>query len=214
MVDEATDFSMLELACMASLTSLDSQSFFACGDFNQRITTTGIRQRDQLKWILPSISVRTVQFVYRQSRKLNAFAAELLRVQGGDLSALGQIPDESTHDGVNPVLFEGANVDRGTRWIAGRVKEVERSVQQLPTIAVLVNSEEDVKPTAERLSRYLEEVNLRAVACEEGKALGEGTDVRVFDIQHIKGLEFEAVFFTGIDRLAQHRHRLKDALCR
>ena len=210
MVDEATDFSMLELACMASLTSLDSQSFFACGDFNQRITTTGIRQRDQLKWILPSLSVRTVQLVYRQSRKLNAFAAELLRLQSGDLSALGQVPDESNHDGVNPVLFEGASDDAGNRWIAERIKEVERSVQQLPTIAVLVNSEEEVKPTAERLSRYLEAVSLSAVACEEGKALGEGTDVRVFDIQHIKGLEFEAVFFAGIDTLAHDEPDLFD----
>lgn len=210
MVDEATDFSMLELACMASLTSLESQSFFACGDFNQRITTTGIRQRDQLKWILPSLSVRTVQLVYRQSRKLNAFAAELLRLQGGDLSALGQVPDESTHEGVNPVLFEGASDDAVNQWIADRIKEVERSVQQLPTIAVLVNSEEEVKPTAERLSRYLEDVSLSAVACEEGKALGEGTDVRVFDIQHIKGLEFEAVFFAGIDTLAQEKPDLFD----
>ncbi|CAA0078284.1 ATP-binding domain-containing protein [Zhongshania aliphaticivorans] len=210
MVDEATDFSMLELACMASLTSLESQSFFACGDFNQRITTTGIRQRDQLKWILPSISIRTVQLVYRQSRKLNAFAAELLRLQGGDLSALGQVPDESTHEGVNPVLFEGASDDSGIRWIAERIKEVERSVQQLPTIAVLVNSESEVKPTAERLSRYLEDISLSAVACEEGKALGEGTDVRVFDIQHIKGLEFEAVFFSGIDSLAKEQPELFD----
>lgn len=209
-VDEATDFSMLELACMASLTSLDSQSFFACGDFNQRITTTGIRQRDQLKWILPSISVKTVRLVYRQSRKLNAFAAEMLRLQSGDLSALGQVPDESNHEGVNPVLFEGASDDAGNRWIAERIKEVERSVQQLPTIAVLVNSEEEVKPTAERLSRYLEDVSLSAVACEEGKALGEGTDVRVFDIQHIKGLEFEAVFFAGIDTLAQENPDLFD----
>ncbi|MEJ2043637.1 MAG: hypothetical protein P8X89_10220 [Reinekea sp.] len=46
MVDEATDFSMLELACMTNLTSMESKSFFACGDFNQRITTTGIRQWD------------------------------------------------------------------------------------------------------------------------------------------------------------------------
>lgn len=210
MVDEATDFSMLELACMANLTNLDRRSFFACGDFNQRITATGIRQREQLEWILPSLSVRTVQLVYRQSRKLNVFAAELLRLQGGDLSALGQVPDESTHEGVNPVLFEGANDDSGTCWIAERIKEVERSVQQLPTIAVLVNSEEEVKPTAEQLSRYLEEVNLSAVACEEGKVLGEGTDVRVFDIQHIKGLEFEAVFFAGVDRLVREKPDLFD----
>lgn len=209
MVDEATDFSMLELGCMANLTQLESQSFFACGDFNQRITLTGIRHRDQLSQVLPSISIRTVQFVYRQSRKLNGFVAELLRLQGGDLTTQGKVPDESNHDGVNPVLYENAGED-GIFWIAERIKDVERSVQQLPTIAVLVNSEEDVKPTAERLSHYLEEVSLNAVACEEGKALGEGTDVRVFDIQHIKGLEFEAVFFTGIDRLAQETPELFD----
>ena len=81
-------------------------------------------------------------------------------------------------------------------------------VKQMPTIAVLVNAEEDVKPMADRLTSYLEEVNLKAVACEEGKALGENADVRVFDIQHIKGLEFEAVFFVGVDRLAEQKPEL------
>ncbi|MBA6411766.1 ATP-binding domain-containing protein [Parahaliea sp. F7430] len=210
MVDEATDFSMLELACMESLAAPSTQSFFACGDFNQRITTTGIRTLKQLNWLSPSLSIRSVQLVYRQSRKLNAFAGELLRLQCGDLSALGQVPEESNHEGVSPVLCEGATGDEAMCWIADRIKEVEKEVQQLPTIAVLVNSELEVKTTAERLSHYLEEVNLSAVACEEGKALGEGTDVRVFDIQHIKGLEFEAVFFVGIDELAMQKPELFD----
>lgn len=205
MVDEATDFSMLQLACMESLTSLKSKSFFACGDFNQRITSSGIRNQQQLSWISDHLSVEKIQIVYRQSRTLNAFAGELLRTQGGDLSALGIVPEESNHIGVKPVLYENAG-DRGSvTWIAERIMEVERSVQQLPTIAVLVNSEEEVKPMAERLASCLEEINLNVIACEEGKALGEGTDIRVFDIQHIKGLEFEAVFFTGIDKLAQDK---------
>jgi len=66
------------------------------------------------------------------------------------------------------------------------------------------------KPMAEKLSSLLEEVNLSVVACEEGKALGEGTDIRVFDVQHIKGLEFEAVFFAGIDKLAEEKPGLFD----
>ena len=33
--------------------------------------------------------------------------------------------------------------------------------------------------------------------------MGQDSDVRVFDVQHIKGLEFEAAFFLGIDRLAR-----------
>jgi len=31
----------------------------------------------------------------------------------------------------------------------------------------------------------------------------QDNQVRVFDVQHIKGLEFEAVFFVGLDRLAK-----------
>ncbi len=42
LVDEATDFSPLQLACMAALTHPRLRSFFACGDFNQRLTTWGL----------------------------------------------------------------------------------------------------------------------------------------------------------------------------
>jgi len=41
------------------------------------------------------------------------------------------------------------------------------------------------------------------VGCKEGHIAGDAREVRVFDVQHIKGLEFEAVFFVGIDGLAQ-----------
>lgn len=40
--------------------------------------------------------------------------------------------------------------------------------------------------------------------------VGQESSVRVFDIQHIKGLEFEAVFFLGVDRLAQLQPELFD----
>jgi superfamily I DNA/RNA helicase len=41
-VDEATDFSPIQLDCMAALCDPATQSFLACGDFNQRITEWGI----------------------------------------------------------------------------------------------------------------------------------------------------------------------------
>ena len=210
MVDEATDFSVLQLACMESLTSLQTKSFFACGDFNQRITSTGIRQKQQLSWISPNISIRVVELVYRQSRLLNEFSSELLKIQGGDLSAIGKLPEHSNHQGVSPVLIEEIEEEDVARWISERIKEVEHSASVLPTIAVLVNSEQEVKPMAKMLTNYLEEMSLSAVACEEGKSLGEGTDIRVFDIKHIKGLEFEAVFFVDIDELAQEQPDLFD----
>lgn len=87
--------------------------------------------------------------------------------------------------------------------------EVEKTVKEMPTVAVLVNRAEDVEPMAEQLTKHLESINLRAVACDE-RSLGEGTDVRVFEIRHIKGLEFEAVFFVDVDRLAELKPDLFD----
>jgi len=208
MVDEATDFSALELACMEGLAALPGRSFFACGDFNQRITATGIRSMEHLAWISNAIAPTTINLVYRQSRKLNAFAGELLKLMGGDLSAHGELPENSTHDGIPPALLEHAG-SHSAAWIADRIIEVERTVREMPTIAVLVNREEDAGPMADQLTKQLEAINLRAVACNE-RTLGEGTDVRVFAIHHIKGLEFEAVFFVGVDRLAEMKPHLFD----
>ena len=208
MVDEATDFSALELACMESLAASPGKSFFACGDFNQRITASGLRSRDQLAWVSGDISPEAINLVYRQSRALNAFAGELLQLMGGDMSAHGGLPADSTHDGIAPALLEQAGSGSAS-WIADRIKEVERTVKEMPTVAVLVNRQEDVEPMARQLTKCLEDINLRAVACDE-RTLGEGTDVRVFEIRHIKGLEFEAVFFVDVDRLAELKPDLFD----
>jgi len=211
MVDEATDFSVLQLACMRMLTSLKTNSFFACGDFNQRITHQGVASLEQLNWIIPSLSSRRINTVYRQSKLLNQFAKLLIEITGGDVESLGNLPADYMHDGVSPLLVENVdNIDSAAEWIAGQVHVIEKTLKVLPTIAVLVNAESEVKPMTEALNQYLEDMSLKAVACEEGKSLGEGTDIRVFDIQHIKGLEFEAVFFAGVDKLASNKPDLFD----
>ncbi|MBC8386213.1 MAG: ATP-binding domain-containing protein, partial [Gammaproteobacteria bacterium] len=211
LADEATDFSVLQLACMESLTRIESLSFFACGDFNQRITGNGIRSIDQLKWINPRLKEEKITTVYRQSQALNDFAKLLLETQGGDLSSLGKLPENSNHYGVKPVLKEKtSSLEEIASWLANRIAEIEQAVGQTPTIAVLVNSEDEVKPLAEALGPCLENLSLQAVGCLEGQSLGQGKDVRVFDVQHIKGLEFEAVFFIGIDQLAEKIPELFD----
>lgn len=85
-------------------------------------------------------------------------------------------------------------------WLAKRIQEIDRMVQKSTTIAILVNDEEQVEALATALNDELEEINLSAVACKDGKVVGNDRDVRVFNIQHIKGLEFEAVFFVSLDQ--------------
>jgi len=211
LVDEATDFSVLQLACMESITSMDSQSLFACGDFNQRITGNGIRTLDQLRWVSPRLKDEKITTVYRQSKVLNEFSRLLIELQGGDVTSLGVLPDSSTHQGVQPVLSESKeNIENTATWLAQRISEIEVMVQQFPSIAILVNREEEVGPMADALNQQLEETNLRAKACHEGQSLGQENDVRVFDVRYIKGLEFEAVFFVDVDLLAENMPDLFD----
>lgn len=67
LVDEVTDFSPLQIACMAALSHNQVNSFFACGDFNQRMTAWGSRSMDEIDWAHPGIDVRKLTVIYRQS---------------------------------------------------------------------------------------------------------------------------------------------------
>lgn len=209
-VDEATDFSPIQLACMAALAHPRIRSFFACGDFNQRLTIWGSRSTDDLKWVFSDIDIKEITVSYRQSRQLNELARAIIRSVGGsDQNAT--LPEYVDNEGVAPALLESA-LDSQTvvSWLADQVREIERFVKQLPSTAVFVNSEAEVGPLAEALNANLADDNIRAVACHQGQVMGQDNDVRVFDIQHIKGLEFEAVFFISIDRLATLQPKLFD----
>jgi hypothetical protein len=75
LVDEATDFSPIQLACMAALAHPRLRSFFACGDFNQRLTTWGARSADDLKWVFADFDIKEITVSYRQSKQLNDWPA-------------------------------------------------------------------------------------------------------------------------------------------
>lgn len=205
LVDEATDFSPVQLACMAELANPDANSFFACGDFNQRITTWGVRDEEQLRWVRKDIDIREVRISYRQSRQLHDFAHRLALAAGGT-PVLASLPEHVDNEGVAPALMTySSSIEDTAAWLSKRIVEIEAAVRPrpLPAVAVLVNGEDQVQPIADALRELLEEHNLRAVACPEGRVIGQANDVRVFDVQHIKGLEFEAVFFVDVDRLAE-----------
>lgn len=202
LVDEATDFSPIQLACMAALAHPRLRSFFACGDFNQRLTTWGARSADEMKWVFADIDIKGITVSYRQSKQLNDLARAMIRAVGGTEQNVS-LPAHMDSVGVAPALVEhAAEMPVIVSWLADRIREIERFVGQLPSTAIFVNAEDDVAPVAEALNAALAEHNIQVIACREGQAVGQESNVRVFDIQHIKGLEFEAVFFVGIDQLA------------
>lgn len=211
-VDEAPDFSPVQLACMRALAGKPIDSFFACGDFNQRVTEWGTRNEESLKWVESGFDVRRVAISYRQSRQLHEFAHELLTLKG-DHSAGAELPDDVNNEAVDPVLaIHLSGHDAVADWLSTRLIEIEKAISPnpLPSTAVLVHSEDEVRPVTDALNRALEDQNLRAVACVDGQIIGRDDEIRVFDVRHIKGLEFEAVFFIGIDKLAELEPQLFD----
>lgn len=210
LVDEATDFSPLQIACMAALCHSRMRSFFACGDFNQRLTTWGSRSLEEIKWVFPEIEVKEITVSYRQTRQLNELARAIILAAGGTDPRV-TLPKDVKSEGVAPALLEGASdLASVVDWLAHRIREIERFVGQLPSIAIFVNNESEVEPVANALSEALADENTPVVACPKGQVRGQDNDVRVFDLQHIKGLEFEAVFFIGVDRLAALHPQLFD----
>lgn len=202
LVDEATDFSPIQLACMAALTHPRLRSFFACGDFNQRLTTWGTRSTEDLKWVFADFEIKEITVSYRQSRQLIDLARAMIYTIDGTEQNVS-LPDQVENVGVAPALLEHAAARTAViDWLAERIREIERFVGQLPSTAIFVNGEDNVELVAEALNAVLSEQNIYVIACREGQAVGQESNVRVFDIQHIKGLEFEAVFFIGVDQLA------------
>lgn len=202
LVDEATDFSPIQLACMAALAHPRLRSFFACGDFNQRLTTWGARSTEELKWVFTDFDIKEITVSYRQSKQLNDLARAMIRAVGGTEQNVS-LPAHVNSGGVAPSLLENANETTAVvSWLADRIREIERFVGQLPSTAIFVNTEDDVAPVAEALNEALSEHNIQVIACREGQVVGQENNVRVFDIQHIKGLEFEAVFFVSVNQLA------------
>jgi hypothetical protein len=208
-VDEATDFSPLQLACMASLCDPEARSFLACGDFNQRITKWGSRSTADLKWVFPDMDIRTIVVTYRHTRQLNALAHRLVELSGPN-AAPAELPAFVDNEGVKPVLGISLGRDEIPSWLASRIREIEQFTGKLPSVAVLVNDESEVQPVATALNQLLSIHNIRCAACPLGQVRGQDNDVRVFDVQHIKGLEFEAVFFVDVDKLALERPDLFD----
>jgi hypothetical protein len=210
LVDEATDFSPIQLACMATLARPGARSLFACGDFNQRDTVWGTRSLEQMRWAVPDIETRSISVAYRQSRRLHELARQLVNL-AGEAAAEVVLPDYAENEGVPPVLVLNMNDRLKTAaWLAQRILEIEAFVRELPSIAVLVNGEEEVRPVAAALGAALTEHNIRVIPCSDGQVRGRESAVRVFNVQHIKGLEFEAVFFVGIDTLAEKQPDLFD----
>jgi hypothetical protein len=210
LVDEVTDFSPLQLRAMFSLATPGVKSFFACGDFNQRLTRDGVAEEEQMTWAVHGLEFRKVEIAYRQSEELRSFARRLIKLSGGVLLET-EFDGPRETEGYQPVFYSSkGGTFSESRWVAERIEEIEQLHDKFPSVAVFVPDEGKVEIVAAELRMALAETNIDVEACVKGQVLGQAGRVRVFAVEHIKGLEFEAAFFHSLQALSQDAPELLD----
>ena len=209
-VDEANDFSPMQLACMAMLANPDYDCVTLSGDLMQRMTHFGLRGWEEYKSVAGEVGLAAVHSAglkvsYRQSHRLLAVTNRLYEASTGNAPPTISPYPPSEHD-PPPLLHVGTDHEDCANWIARRVVEIRQSYADhrvVPTIAVLVPNESSVDTLTEALenSPSLGE-NVEIDPCHRGRVLGEAASVRIFNVEHIKGVEFEAAFFHDMGAIA------------
>jgi len=208
-IDEATDFSPLELACM-EMFALSEGGVTISGDLMQRVTETGLREWADMENICRSYKHNELNVSYRQTERLFNIARTLYKhateLEPKFRSAYPQRPEDPP-----PLSFKSSKDSPAAQWLIDRICEIfTLGNNHLPTTAILVPTPADVEPLKTLLLPLLRTNGLELDASHGGQNLGDSARVRIFPVEYIKGLEFEAVFYVGLDRMAEIHKDLID----
>lgn len=200
-VDEATDFSIIQLGCIYNLSHPNYSSVTFVGDLMQRVTDFGLLEWDECnKFISPKFEKYELSTPYRQTPVLLHIASKLYKSITNETPTLNLrfYEDERTPQ---PLKFQTINTSELANWFIQRILEMyEINNFNLPSIAVFVpEGKEHIDSIYEMIQPKLSEHSIEIEKCYNDKILSEESKVRIFNIEFIKGLEFEAAFFMNID---------------
>lgn len=199
-IDEATDFSEVEIYAMISFALIEFSSITIAGDVMQRMTQRGLKSWDDLDNVIHNKTVESLQKSYRQSKKMLEVAQRLyFDTMKEKANYKAHLKEEKVP---KALAFVNGDEDAKMVWIEKRIKEVfEAYGKQLPSIAIFLNSKEDVQRFAEKLKNtdFFFDNQLSVINGSDGQTLGTKNQVRVFPIDTVKGMEFDVVFFHNID---------------
>ena len=209
-VDEATDFSEIQINCMRHLTHPKTDSLVLSGDVMQRITYCGISSWQELKDNNPEYQIYSLKKVYRQSPVMLNIIKKIYE------NSTNLIPNFSSAFEINDfdpdaLRYKYKSNEDLCYWIAERINEIYSNFNYLPTVAIFVPTEDRIKPLFDILYEPLYANSIDLEDCYQGK-IGESNKVKIFSIEFIKGMEFEAVFIIDIDKIALNKPDLVDKI--
>ena len=208
-IDEATDFHLIDLLAIHSLADYELSSVTYSGDIMQRLTKEGIKDWSELKPFVRQLDIKELQISYRQSPTLLEIASSIFnKATGREAEYISYMEKDELEP--KPLFHFTSDDEAKIDWISRRILEIYKAYgDTIPSIAVFLSSEDKIDAFAEELGNTdrLADVGITVKACNKGQVLGDNNMVRVFSVDYIKGLEFEAVFYHNIDEVLEMTDR-------
>ncbi|MBS4071417.1 MAG: hypothetical protein KGZ90_08830 [Algoriphagus sp.] len=206
-VDEATDFHLIDLLAIHSLGHVEISSVTFSGDIMQRLTQRGIRSWDELERFIDFFYVMPLKISYRQSPTLLEVASSIYQKATGRSVQYKSFTERDPLE-PKPLWFKSDQEDQKITWIAQRIQEIYFAYgsNTIPSIAIfLADEDHEIDKFTDKLNDTdeLADHGIQVRASKDGKVLDSKNVVRVFPIEYIKGLEFEAVFFHNLQNLTE-----------
>lgn len=201
-IDEATDFSNVDIYAMMTLSRTELSSVTLCGDVMQRLTDSGLNNWEELNVIIPKDKIvkAKLKTSYRQSTKLLDVAKAMYH------DTIGEEPNYVAYMKSKkvpaPLMFASSNENEKVAWIEKRIREVYLAYgKRLPSIAIFMNDKNEISTFVQKLkdSDFIFDANINVVDGSQGNVLADGNQIRVYPIDVVKGMEFDVVFFHNID---------------
>lgn len=212
-IDEATDFSIIDLLAINSFRHPQLSSVTLSGDIMQRMTNDGLSSWEDFSSILAGTERKDLEVSYRQSPTLLSLAQSIYEKSTGKKANYKSYIEKDEAE-PKPLILVSDEEDEKLNWIAERIIEIYKAYgDSIPSIAIFLPNESQLEGFAYKLGNLdiLSDVGILVKACRNGEVLGDKNTIRIFSIDKIKGLEFEAVFFHNLDEL-QNQNLSNDLL--
>lgn len=200
-IDEASDFSLIELACMHSFSHPSYNCTTLSGDLMQRMTNSGLTNWDNFLELVGDGELRHLSISYRQSSTLLELAKRFYEVVTEKKASYTSYSLPSPYE-PKPVVKKFSDFEEKIEWITQKLLRINNTYDnKIPSTAIFVPDDEAVMKVTKRLKQVedLAEngIDIRGVT-KDGVTIDK-SQVNVYNIEAIKGLEFEAVFFIDVD---------------
>lgn len=199
-IDEATDYSVMDYYMMYSFRHYDYNAVTLCGDIMQGLNTNGIMSWSEVQKVLPKLEVTELKTSYRQIPTLVEMSRSIFFDEQGELPPYHSVREKAEGE-PQPLVMISDDEDEKIEWMVARLREVYAAYnKEMPSVGVFIPNGESVDRFVRRLR---EEDDLGEIRIESGSETTASRAVKVYELNEVKGMEFEVVFFYDLDKSLQ-----------